>query len=94
MAQVPEEEIFWPTTPALWVKNFILYYHLNLKQYKTVHYRIQDRMDTTGTVRYLTDIQSINQLFMSCMSVYQDHAMGGKKGDYFPHTQLGSESRG
>ena len=94
MARVPEGEMFLPTTPALWVKNFI---HLNLKQFKTVHNRIQVRTDTTGTVWYLTDtqIQSININFSCPVSVQRSlYARGGKKRRFFPHTEIGTESKG
>ena len=59
-----------------------------------VHYRIQVRTDTTGTVRYLTDTQSINQLLMSCQCTKINLCKGREKGDFVPHTQLGTESKG
>ena len=83
MAPVPEGEIFSPTIPALWVT----INHLNLKQFKTVHYRIHVRTDTTDTVRYLTETQFINQLLMSCQCTEIDLGKGWEKGDFLPpHT--------
>ena len=82
---------FSPTTPALWAKTL---FSINLKQFTTVHYSIQVRTYTTGTVRYLTDTKSINQLLMSCQCTRSIYASGGKKEIFSPHTQLGTESKG
>ena len=49
-----------------------------------VHYRIQVRTDTTGTVRYLTDTQSINQLLMSCQCTEINQCKGREKREFFP----------
>ena len=70
-------------------------YCLNLKQFKTVQYRIQARTDTTGTVGYLTDTQSINKLLMSRQCIEIIYARDGKKEDFPPHTAtVGTESKG
>ena len=67
---------------------------INLKQFTMVHYRIQVRTDTTGTVQYLTDTQSINQLLMSCQCTKIYLCKGREKRRFFPPTQLGTESKG
>ena len=59
-----------------------------------VHYRIQVRTDTTGTVQYLTDTQSINQLLMSCQCTKIYLCKGREKRRFFLPTQLGTESKG
>ena len=83
MAPVPEGEHFHPTHPhTLFSVNC-----LNLKQFKTVHYRIQVRTDTTGMVRYLTYTHSINQLLMSCQYIKIILCKGKEKRRLFPpHT--------
>ena len=55
---------------------------------------IQVRTDKTGMVWYLTDTQSINQLLMSCQCTEINLCKGREKGDFFPHTRLGTESKG
>ena len=93
MAQVPEEEIFFAHHTRPVGKKFSIN-RLNLKQFKTVHYRIQVRTDTRGTVQHLTNTQSVNQILMSCQCTKIILCKGRGKGDFFLHTQLGTESKG
>ena len=57
---------------------------INLKQFKTGHYRIQVRTDTTGMVWYLTYTLSINQLLMSCHCTEINLCKGREKRDFSP----------
>ena len=78
MVWAPEGEIFSPTTPALRVKTL---FSMNpLKQYSTLQDTGQD-----WRLQYLTD-QSTPHVLSVCK--------GREKGDLFPHTQLGTESKG
>ena len=45
-------------------------------------------------VWYLTDTQSINQFLMSCQCTKINLCKGKEKGDFFPHTHLGTEAKG
>ena len=76
----------------------ITLYSLLLSQFETIYNGTpqdtgQDRYNRYGPVpnRYI-----IHQSTPHVLSVYRDHAMQGegKKGDFFPHKQLGTGSKG
>ena len=75
-----------PVGKKLYSSLLFIFIHLNLKQFTMVHYRIQVRTDTTGTMGYLTDTQSINQLLMSCQFTKINLFKGREKRRFFPPT--------
>ena len=90
-----KDKFFHPPHLPCGYKTLFSINHLNLKQFKnnTLQDTGQDRYNRYGPVhnRY-----TINQSTPHFLSVYWDHSMqgGGKKEDFFPHTQLGTESKG